>query len=278
MGLTLSTSQKYVYRRLKDFVIEHGHPLDKKSAKALARWLDRHGHQVNDNTTFDKWQAIGFQLWRENGQGDRLAKEALIAWRLVLMVLQHQMMNKNDSSNIQEAVSSKSTEENKSYTDKDMDKDIKHTDTDTLHSDKDTGRGKRNTSSNTQNGGRDTDSESQDGGRGRRRGSRRSRNGVEEAGPRDARERSKREKRRRALVVPPTAPSPPPYTRTRSPSLDTPSSTPSSATPDSSPEPSPSRKSRGAGRDGTGLPAAGPLPTSTVSLSLRAVHLGYEKG
>ncbi|XP_029813914.1 endogenous retrovirus group K member 24 Gag polyprotein-like [Manacus vitellinus] len=220
MGLTLSTSQKFVYRRLKDFVIEHGHPLDKKSAKALARWLDRQGCPIADDIKLEKWQALGYNLWRDADKGDRLAKQALIAWRLVLMVLQHQMMNKNIS--------------------------LPTEDTENTKQDMDT--------KGTQNGGRETetDSTSQDGGRAPRRRSRRTQNGVEEEGPRDrqerrgegeARERPAREKRRRAPVAPPLGPPPSPPTRgARSPSPNTPPSTPTSATPVSSPDVLPIRK------------------------------------
>ncbi|XP_032532576.1 endogenous retrovirus group K member 10 Gag polyprotein-like [Chiroxiphia lanceolata] len=196
MGLTLSTSQKFVYRRLKDFIIEHGHPLDKKSAKALAKWLDSHHHHVNDDTTFDEWQKIGFQLWREGERGDRLAKKAQIAWRLVLMVLQHQMMSKKSGSNNEEADSSKITQESKENTDR----DTFYTDTDTHTTDRDTEKpgkkgGRKGRHQSTQNGGQES-SKDQDGGRARRRGSRRL-NSDEEAGPLVARERSRREKRRR---------------------------------------------------------------------------------
>ncbi|XP_017923684.1 endogenous retrovirus group K member 8 Gag polyprotein-like [Manacus vitellinus] len=220
MGLTLSTSQKFVYRHLKDFVIEHGHPLDKKSAKALARWLDRQGCTITDDIGLERWQALGYNLWRGGDKGDRTAKEALIAWRLVLMVLQHQMMNKNIS------LPKEKTE----------------------HTNQDTDR------KGTQNGGREMNSESQDGRRVRKRGSRRSKNGVEEEGPRDRaekrregepRERSAREKRRLAPVAPPSGPPPsPPTRRVRSPSPDTPSTTPTSTSPISSPDVSPSRKGR----------------------------------
>ncbi|XP_027597542.2 endogenous retrovirus group K member 8 Gag polyprotein-like [Pipra filicauda] len=220
MGLTLSTSQKFVYRRLKDFVIEHGHPLDKKSAKALVRWLDRQGCTITDNISLDKWQALGYNLWRDSDRGDRLAKQALIAWRLVLMVLQHQMMNTNISLPAEEMKDTK-----------------KDTDTEGAQD------GERET---------ETDTTSQDGGRARRRITRRSQNGVEKEGPRDrperrgegeARGRPAREKKRRAPVVPPLGPPPSPPTRgARSPSPDTPPTTPTSTTPVSSPDVSPPRQ------------------------------------
>ncbi|XP_027586400.2 endogenous retrovirus group K member 8 Gag polyprotein-like [Pipra filicauda] len=218
MGLTLSTSQKFVYRRLKDFVIEHGHPLDKKSAKALARWLDRQGFAIHDNISLEKWQALGYNLWRDSDRGGKLAKEALIAWRLILMVLQHQMMNANTSL----------TQD----TTKDMDTKMD--------------------SNDTQNGGEDThtDTTLEDGGRERGRGKRRSQNGGEEGpqrhqerrGEGEERGKSAREKKRRAPVAPPRGPPPSPPTRgARSPSPDASSDTPTSATPVSSPDASPAR-------------------------------------
>ncbi|XP_051661126.1 endogenous retrovirus group K member 8 Gag polyprotein-like [Manacus candei] len=220
MGLTLSTSQKFVYHCLKDFVIEHGRPLDKKSAKALTRWLDHQGCRIADDISLERWQALGYSLWRDSDKGNRIAKEALIAWRLVLMVLQHQMMSKNISLPKEKA---------------------EHTDQDTDHT-------------NTQDSVRETKHlDTQDGGRGRR-SSRRKRNGVEEEGPRDReekrwegepRERSAREERRRAPVAPPSGPPPSPPTRhARSPSPDTPSTTPTSASPVSSPDVSPSQNQR----------------------------------
>ncbi|XP_027580042.1 endogenous retrovirus group K member 8 Gag polyprotein-like [Pipra filicauda] len=218
MGLTLSTSQKFVYRRLKDFVIEHGHPLDKKSAKALARWLDRQGFAIHDNISLEKWQALGYNLWRDSDRGGKLAKEALIAWRLILMVLQHQMMNANTSL----------TQD----TTKDMDTKMD--------------------SNDTQNGGEDThtDTTLEDGGRERGRRKRRSQNGGEEGpqrhqerrGEGEERGKSAREKKRRAPVAPPRGPPPSPPTRgARSPSPDASSDTPTSATPVSSPDASPAR-------------------------------------
>ncbi|XP_051627559.1 uncharacterized protein LOC127462716 [Manacus candei] len=214
MGLTLSTSQKFVYRRLKDFVIEHGHPLDKKLAKSLARWLDHKGHQLAEDTSVEQWQAIGYSLWQDSDKGDRIAKEALITWRLVLMVLQHQMMNKN--------ISLPKTDTERT------ERDTEQTETDTEQTD------------------------TQDGGRGKKP-SRRIQNGVEEEGPRDhaekrregtPREKSAQERRRRVPLAPPSRPPPPPPDCIRDPSPSMPTSTPTSSSPTSSPDTSPSRGGR----------------------------------
>ncbi|XP_017679466.1 PREDICTED: endogenous retrovirus group K member 8 Gag polyprotein-like [Lepidothrix coronata] len=253
MGMTLSTSEKFIYRRLKDYIIEHGHPLDKKSAKALAKWLEQRKLKITEDTTVEQWEAIGFQLWRAGDKGDQLGKKAILAWRLVLMVLQHQMMNKNVSTNNKDADISKKNSESTKNTDKDIDTIEKDTTNNTGNDSQNGGR-EKNIPAITQNGGREeTESDSQNGGRARKNKCR-SENGVEEAGPWDRDSRKKGgsreglawEKRRRAPVAPPSRPPPSPPTRTRSPSSDASSTTPTSTSPVSSPDTSPSRKPRGA--------------------------------
>ncbi|XP_039234644.1 endogenous retrovirus group K member 24 Gag polyprotein-like [Pipra filicauda] len=101
MGLSLSTPQKFVYRKLKDFILENGHPLDKKSAKTFAKWFENRGEAVSDSMSLKDWEKIGYNIWRAKERGDKTATEALIASRLILMMLQHQLMSSNE--NLQES-------------------------------------------------------------------------------------------------------------------------------------------------------------------------------
>ncbi|KAJ7425509.1 hypothetical protein BTVI_02709 [Pitangus sulphuratus] len=98
MGARLSTSQRFKYQQLKALILQHGHPFDKKSLKSLARWLDNKKEHIPDVFNLRDWDEIGFYIWSDQEKGVSGAASALIAWRLVLMALQGQVMKKNSSS------------------------------------------------------------------------------------------------------------------------------------------------------------------------------------
>ncbi|KAJ7424995.1 hypothetical protein BTVI_04176 [Pitangus sulphuratus] len=88
MGATLRKPEWPLYKRIRAIVEIQGHKYDKASLKSLATWFHMHQTCVPEEITLEHWDKIGLAMWKAEKKGDKLAGKGLIAWRLILMLLQ----------------------------------------------------------------------------------------------------------------------------------------------------------------------------------------------
>ncbi|KAJ7397531.1 hypothetical protein BTVI_134535 [Pitangus sulphuratus] len=88
MGAALRKPERPLYKRICAIVEIQGHKYDKTSLKSLATWLHMHQTCVPEEITLEHWDKIGSTMWKAEKKGDKLAGKGLIAWRLILMLLQ----------------------------------------------------------------------------------------------------------------------------------------------------------------------------------------------
>ncbi|KAJ7428359.1 hypothetical protein BTVI_00860 [Pitangus sulphuratus] len=87
MGASLCKPEKDIYKRIRAVIDLKGHKYDKASLKALPTWIHKSYGKLPDNLTYTDWDHIGELLWKSEKRGDKVAAKAVIAWRLVLMLL-----------------------------------------------------------------------------------------------------------------------------------------------------------------------------------------------
>ncbi|KAJ7405029.1 hypothetical protein WISP_142253 [Willisornis vidua] len=88
MGSALGKSERPIYKKIRAVIDYQGHKYDKASLKALATWINSYQLRIPEELNLEHWDNLGATLWRAEKKGDKIAVKALIAWRLVYMLLQ----------------------------------------------------------------------------------------------------------------------------------------------------------------------------------------------
>ncbi|KAJ7402514.1 hypothetical protein BTVI_85711 [Pitangus sulphuratus] len=88
MGSALRKPELPIYNKIRAVIDYQGHKYDKASLKALATWINSHQLQLPEDLNIEHWDKLGATLWKAEKRGDKIAAKALIAWRLIYMLLQ----------------------------------------------------------------------------------------------------------------------------------------------------------------------------------------------
>ncbi|KAJ7409521.1 hypothetical protein WISP_113969 [Willisornis vidua] len=104
MGSILGKSKRPIYKKIQVVIEYQGHKYDKASLKALATWINSHQLQIPDELNLEHWDNLGAMLWKAEKKGDKIAAKALIAWRLVYMLLQDRQKTRPNCPAVNSAV------------------------------------------------------------------------------------------------------------------------------------------------------------------------------